>query len=263
MTSFDEVIPPGKAGNVTAKLDTTKLHGSVGRGITVRTDDPGSPSLFLTVRAEIVGGVTILPDEVLHVNNGSSGGTGGSVVITRGSGESGTLAIGNLRASVPWLTATAEPVTQLRPGGDGLPAARPGDWVIQVTPAAGTPYGRQRAELSFSTGLPRQSEVVLPVLVFLEPPVRLSMERLTLPKSGAGEAEPQTVLLTVRPGLDPAALEIEARPASLQARLEPSGPRGFKLYVSWQGAGEPHGEILFRVGAESFSLPVYSSDGSS
>ena len=89
MASFDEVIPPGKAGHVTAKLDTTKLHGAVGRGITVRTDDPAKPALFLTVRGEIVGGVTILPDEVLQLNNHTSGPTSGTVLVTRGAGETG------------------------------------------------------------------------------------------------------------------------------------------------------------------------------
>ena len=260
MTSFDEVIPPGKAGHVTAKLDTTKLHGAVGRGITVRTDDPAKPALFLTVRGEIVGGVTILPDEVLHLNNNTGGPTAGSVLVTRGNGETEPLTIADLKVSVPWLVVRAEEIRTPSPGGDGLPAAKPGDWRIHVAPGDGVPYGRQRAEVTFSTGLSRQREVVLPVMVFLEPPVRLSTERLGLTQGDAGSG---TVLLTLRPGLDPAALQVEGRPAAIETQLEPSGPRGFKVHVSWRGEGEPSGEILFRVGGESFSLPVYSSAGSS
>jgi len=260
VASFDEVIPPGKAGHVTAKLDTTKLHGAVGRGITVRTDDPAKPVLFLTVRGEIVGGVTILPDEVLQLNNHTSGPTSGTVLVTRGAGETETLAISDVKVSVPWLVVQAEELRAASPGGDGLPAAKPGDWRIHVAPGEGIPYGRQRAEVTFSTGLSRQREVVLPVMVFLEPPVRLSTERLSLPQ---GEAASGTVLLTVRPGLDPASLEVEGRPSTLETSLEPAGPRGFKLHVSWHGSGEARGEILFRVGGESFSLPVYSGDGSS
>jgi len=263
VASFDEVIPPGQVGHVTAKLDTVKLRGEVGRGVTVRTDDPARPNLFLTVRATVVGGVTILPEEMLHLHNRDSRPARAAVVVTRDASESGELAIADVRPSVPWLAAATERVGEPRPAAEGLPATGPGDWVLRVEPRDGAPYGRHRAELTFSTGLVRQRQVVLPVMIVLEPPVRLSTERLGLP-AGAGAASPrQTVLLTVRPGLDPSSLRIDAPADSFDVELEPSGARAFKLHVAWVGSGEPRGEIRFLVGSESYALPVYSKSGSS
>jgi hypothetical protein len=261
VTSFDEVIPPGQVGQIAAKLDTVSLHGEIGRGITVRTDDPARPSLFLTVRARVVGGVRVQPEEGLQLQNADGRPARASAVVSRDPGEPGDVAVHDVRLSVPWLRAEVERVTEPRPAADGAPGARPGDWVIQVAPDPTAPYGRSRAELRFATGLAGQREVALPVLVFIEPPVRLSTDRLGLSGGAGAPASSETVLLTVRRGLDPAALEIETRPDSLRVRLEPSGPRAFKLHVEWQGAGEPRGEILFRVGSESYALPVYSKSG--
>jgi len=263
VASYDEVIPPGQAGKIAAKLDTVKLHGDVGRGITVRTDDPDRPSVFLTLRAHVTGGVWILPDEVLHVQNRGGLPAGASVVVRRDPEETDVLAIRDVTPSVPWLRASAENVTEPRQGSNGVPPTRPGDWVVHVEPGPDAPYGRARAEVTFVTGLSTQKEVTLPVMVYIDPPVRLSTERLELTPGPDGTPTPGTVLLTVRPGLDPAGLAVESRPGALHVELEPSGPRAFKLHVDWQGDGIPKGEIVFRVGTESYTLPVYSGAGSS
>jgi len=262
VASYDEAIPPGQVGQIKAKLDTIKLRGDVGRGITVRTDDPARPNLFLTVRAHVAGGVWVLPDEVLRVQNRGSLPAEAAVLVRRDPEETGILEVRDVRLSVPWLRAEAEKLTEPRPGSNGVPPARPDDWVIHVEPGPDAPYGRARAELTFATGLSGQSEMTLPVMVAIEPPVRLSAERLDLAAGPDGTPAPGTVLLTVRPGLDPAGLAVESRPDSLQVELEPSGPRAFKVHVAWRGDGDPRGEIVFRVGTESITLPVYSSGSS-
>ena len=83
MASYDEVIPPGKVGQVIATLDTHKLRGSVGRGITVYTDDPRDPSLLLTIRAEVVGGASVLPQESLFLSGAGPGAAPGFLLVQR------------------------------------------------------------------------------------------------------------------------------------------------------------------------------------
>ena len=46
MASFDEVIPPGQVGRVTAKIDTKEFRGPVDRSITLFTDDPDQPQVL-------------------------------------------------------------------------------------------------------------------------------------------------------------------------------------------------------------------------
>ena len=89
MASFDEVIPPGEVGHIEATLDTKKLSGSVGRGITVYTDDPHSPKVFLTVRATVVGGVMVLPQEMIYLNSRARKQRPPMVLVRRGRVPSG------------------------------------------------------------------------------------------------------------------------------------------------------------------------------
>ena len=259
MASFDEVIPPGQVGFVNATLDTEKLHGSIGRGITVYTDDPAVPKLFLTVRAIVLGGVAILPHEMVSVSNRGPSNRGPKLLIRRESTETAELAIRDAEATVPWLRVTAERLMQPRPAGDGLPSGLPGDWVLFVELDETAPYGRYREQVHFKTGVGRQPDVSIPVVVDSRPPVQLSTERLMLGTSEAGGVPRETVLLTVRRDLDPKMLEVDARPETLEVELEPSGRRGYKVHVGWQGTDSPRGEITFRVGAESYSLPVAAS----
>jgi len=255
VASFDEVIPPGEVGYIDAELDTKKLHGSVGRGITVYTDDPQSPKVLLTVRAMVVGGVLVLPREMISLNTAAGAQNAPGVLVRRDSSETGELEIGELTTSVSWLAATAEALVEPRPAADGLPPGKPGDWLVMVRAESSVPYGQHRETLRFKTGLERQSEVSIPVLVLRRAPVRLSAEQVEFPAASESTSR-QTVLLTVRRDLDPQDLRVETDPESLTVELEPSGRRGYKVHVSWQGEDRPHGAITFHVGQESYELPV-------
>jgi hypothetical protein len=256
VASFDEVIPPGQVGHIDAKLDTHKLRGSVGRGITVYTDDPALPKVFLTVKATVVGGVVVLPQEMLSVAGRGRGRNIPSVLLRREASETGQLEIADATPSVPWLVVTTEKLEQSRPGADGMPAGMPGDWLVGVTLGPSAPYGRFRESLKLKTGLERQPELTIPVLVTRQAPIRLSAERVAFPREVDPGQQPQTVLLTVRRDLDPTALTVETDSELLTVELEPSGRRGYKVHVRWQGEDRPRGAITFRLGEESYELPV-------
>ena len=261
MASFDEVIPPGQVGHIDAELDTHKLRGSVGRGITVYTDDPQSPKVFLTVRAIVVGGVMVLPQEMIQLNSAGQNQRAPMVLIRREASETGEIEIGDFTTSVPWLVATVELLSEARPAAGGLPPGQRGDWLVTVRAEASAPYGRYRESLRFETGLKRQSEISIPVVVTRQAPIRLSTDRVAFPQESDASAERQTVLLTVRRDLDPHDLRVETDSESLTVELEPSGRRGYKVHVSWQGQDRPHGAITFRVGQESYELPVVDPAG--
>jgi len=244
-------------GHIDATLDTKKLRGSVGRGITVYTDDPGLPKVFLTLSATVVGGVQVLPQPVMTVvSAGGRGRNAPMVLVRREASENGVVEISDIKPSVPWLVATVELLEEPRPGGDGVPPAMPGDWLVGVTLGPSAPYGRFRESLQVKTGLERQPELTIPVIVTRQAPVRLSAERVVFPRESDPSEQPQTVLLSVRRDLDPTNLTVETDSDLLMVVLEPSGQRGYKVRVRWEGDERPHGAITFRLGNESYELPV-------
>lgn len=256
VVDYDEEIAPGATGAIAAKLDSASLHGAVDRGITVATDDPESPAIAFTLRAVVVSSVTFEPFERVQLSNRTAALRRGAVVVRRESTESGTLAITDVRASAAWLRVDARAASAEEAARDGLPATRPGDWIVEVELAGPVPYGRSSETVQFRTGLPRQPEVSLPVFVDAQPPVRLSVSPLELPASADADA---TVVVTVRRGLDAAGLDVAADTDALALELERSGPQAYKLHVRRTRASSGGAQIAFRVGGETYSLPVVAA----
>jgi hypothetical protein len=263
VASYPEVIPPGQVGSIDAELDTQKLSGPVGRGISVQTNDPRRPKVFLTIHATVVGGVVLLPRPIVMMTNRSAAGFYRSVIVRPEQSDLGKLRVAETEMSVSWLSVIAEEIVEPTKMKDGAPQGIVGDWLISVILEDSAPYGRFTETLTFSTGLRRQPVVELPIVVTMIPPVSLSETRLVLPQVVDDQVPRRTILLTVRRGLDPAALEIESRPAALSAELERSGVRGYKVHVAWDSHDPPQGELTFRVGSEELSVPVFAQPGPS
>ncbi len=252
------MIPPGQVGYLTATLKTSKLHGKVGKGISVYSNDPNNPSVRLAIRAIVLGSVVVLPRE--HLVIGGPGGLyGGSRVLVRQDPtETGKLHIQELTTSLPWLSASARKLEEPTPPGDGLPRGEIGDWLVEVGIEDQNQVrpGSSRAELRFKTGLKRQPEVTIPIMVDLRPPVTLSVPRLVFLPPAKGEVATKTVMATVRRGLEASELVVETGSPAIQAELEPAGPSRFKVHFTWNGEELGDAAVLFRVGPESYQLPV-------
>ena len=53
MAYFDRAVPPGGEGKITLKLSTKGYQGTVTKGVTVYTNDPGNITVMLSVRAVV------------------------------------------------------------------------------------------------------------------------------------------------------------------------------------------------------------------
>ena len=252
-------------GKIRATLDTTKLRGTVGRNLTVKTNDPLRSTLTLTLRVEVLGSVLILPTERLRLTNARGGARTGRLLIRQDPTERGELSINGLQTSVPWLSARVEERMEgSRALGGALPPGEPGDWLLEVRLEGAAQQGFSKQSVRFRTGLSRQPEVAVPVMVSVRPPVNLTAEELTLATPAPGGESSSTVHAVVRQGLDPAALEVEAEPPTFQVRVEPNGPRRFLVEVSWRAVGKSppdEGTIIFRIGDETTHLPVRVGSG--
>jgi len=246
-------------------MHTDNLRGVATKNVTVRTNDPATPQIVLSVRVEVVTSIEVLPYEMMQLRSRSGQPTVGRLLVRKEPTESGELRIAQIESSAPWLVASArrldEPTAR---GEDGLPPGAAGDWVLEARLAEDAPplQGRRRESIRFSTGLSRQPTASVGVMFELKPPVSFPVERLILKPDPSGGAS-GTLFASIRADLDPGALRIDARPQGLEAAIETSAsPRIVTLRVRWPAATPlSGGALLLTVGTEKVRLPVEVRSG--
>jgi hypothetical protein len=240
-------------------LDTKRLRGDAGRGITVYSNDPVRPKLFLTVRARILSSVVLIPDRNPRIDNRRLDESTDRFIVRKEISESGQLTVGEIETSVPWLHVDARP---LDPSEElkGLPQPWPGDWLFELKVVGKPDYGRGDQQIRFATGLPREPHVEVDVTVNLLPPVHLASETLVLqPPASAGGSATGSTLISLRRDLADAELDVTTDPSELHVTLEPAGDRYFRVLVDWPRGRDDErreGRIRFEVAGESYGLPV-------
>jgi hypothetical protein len=260
VASFDEVVPPGKAGSIKASIHTGNYKGAIGKSITVTHDDATQGPITVSVLAKIVGSVDVLPFPALQLGRHRRGfETPAKLILRKDASEQGTLAIDGLVASASWLKVGSRKVESEEPAVEGLPAAMPGDVVLSIQ-AEAAPVGTSVETISFKTGLTREPKVTIPVTVNVQPLITLQPNDLILnPTPGAAEGASGQVLASLRDDLDPKTVTVASEAPAFVVRLEPPGERAFRVIVDWAGKGKnPPTEttIHIRVGAETVNLPV-------
>jgi len=254
VADYDRVIPPGGVGRIQATLQTDTLNGVVAKGITFETNDPDRPVGRLTLRATVVTAIRVLPETPIVLRNyGEPVGVRRLLRRSANSGH-GFFNISGLRANEPWIRVRAQKVREDRPATEDLPEARVGDWTLEIGLQGQPPYGRGSRQVEFNTGLDRQPKIRLVVLTEIARPVEMAIDRLFL--SAVDGASEGTLPFTVRQGLDPGDLSVEAQPDGLSVELQPGEGRSFTAHVRWTGGRLEGGKLIFRVAGEEFALQV-------
>ena len=260
MASFDEVVPPGKAGSIRASIHTANLKGQIGKSITVTHDDKTQGPIVLGVVAKVVGSVDIMPFPALQLARGRRGfETPATLLVRKDPTEQGTLKVAGVVASASWLKASARTVKADEAPADGLPAAKPGDVILSVQ-AGAVPVGNHQENVTFKTGLPREPQITIPVTAFVAPVASLQPAELILnPAPGTPEGATGQVLASIREDLDPKQLTVTSDAPAFAVHVDPPGERAFRVIVEWKGKGQ-HAPttttIHIKVGAETIDLPV-------
>jgi hypothetical protein len=260
VASFDEVIPPGKAGTIKASIHTASLRGAIAKGLTVTHDDPTQGPIALSVKANVVGSVELLPMPILSLAPlVKKPAVPGKIIVRKEASETGTLAVTDITSTAAWLKVTPRVVTAPEPAADGLPDAKPGDTVLTVD-ASAAPVGSYVETLTFSTGLPREKSVSFPVRVTVRGPLIVQPRDLLLnpdptdPTHATGQ-----LLAAVREDLDPKQIVFATDSPAFTLKTEPSGERGYKVTVEWKrstGKEPSEGTISLSVGDEVTKVPV-------
>jgi hypothetical protein len=260
VASFDEVIPPGQAGKVTAAVRTDGLAGTVSKVVTVTTDDPGRPTFPLTIRATIVASVDFFPARSMFLGLARSEGAAGKVLVRKNAGEKGTLEVTGLTSSATWLKVSARKVEVAEPQAPPLPPAQPSDWVIEARVEGEPRAGQVPAQVKFKTGLQREPEVDFQVVVRVPPPLSFSVPLLDLPYPG-DPAQPVkgTVYVQLGSGQDGKGLSVESISPAFRAVVEQVDPRSFKVDITWTpipGDTSREGAVVAKLGSLSTSMAV-------
>ena len=254
------MIPPGQAGKIKASIHTANYHGAITKGITVTSDDPSQGTVMLSVKASIVGSVTVFPYPSLTLSPRVAGfQKPARLLIRKEESENGQLAVTDGTASVPWLKLDARKVTEAEPASEGLPATLPGDYVLSVQ-AAGAPVGSSAQSISFKTGLTREPQVSIPVLVMVRPPMVVQPQELILqPVKESPAAASAEVVASVREDLDPKAVQATAGDKAFTVTIENPGERALRIKVDWARKGKSAAtetKIHLEVAGESVDVPV-------
>ena len=260
VATVDEVIPPGEVGYLSATLLTETLNGEVAQRISVMTNDPTSPETHLLIRGEIVTAVRILPNQPIVLTDQTSRDPVRRVIQRSVNSGHGMFNIVGLRSSVPWIDARARKVREPAPAVQDLPSVNPGDWLIEIRLDGQPTYGSRREHVEFKTGLERQPQVRLDVITEFAAPVRFAVDRLFL--QPRGEQVGESLGVTVRQGLDPSALRVDARPEGLTAELVSGEGQAMTARVLWQGGRLDEGKLIFRIADEQVEIAVlYTPSG--
>lgn len=241
MASFDEAIPPGQAGKVTASVRTDGLSGPVNKVVTVQTNDAAKSTFTLTLRATIVGSVTFYPSRSMFLSVGQSEDNAARTLIRKDDSETGALAVTDLTSSVPWITATAKKIEAAGQAVVGLPPTLPGDFLLEAKLSGPAPKVPTPVEIRFKTGLTREPEATVQLTVRVLPELMLSTPQVILPAPAAGAAAQGAVFLNVRRDLDPSDLQVMAEPPPFKVEKTAVGDHRFSLQVSWKD--EPAGTV--------------------
>jgi len=232
---FDKTIPPGGEGKLETELNTASLRGRVRKPITVTTDEPGRPTLTLTLVANVLSLVEVEPGpgKVVLLRAGEPA-VEQFTVRTRGPEPIEVTAV---RCTAPYTTATFEPAgakatctpakPEVKPGvgekpGPGGSAAAGPAYCVRLTIDPAAPFGQSTLTLSITTSSKREPTVVVPVvcekgIVAMPPSVLFN----GVP-AGTKTAQLRTVMLRRREGpfrivkIEDQGCRVEVREESMQ-----------------------------------------------
>jgi len=261
VVSYDETILPGRAGKMQVGVKTDKLRGHVGKAITVFTNDPENPETTLTVTVDVIVSVFAIPQPAARLSDRRPIMARSQLLLRRDPTETGPMKLSLLSKEGDWFAAGLTELTEVRPAQGRLPEGQPGDWLLELKLQDPSPAERRaQGAVLISTGYERQPRLKIEVIGQFTPALTLSKQKIVFP---AGASFPSdTVLISVRRGMDPSQLVVEASPPMLKANIDPAsmGKRNLKLLVEWRGRRPlDQGLVTVRMGEQRYPITVLSS----
>jgi hypothetical protein len=179
VASFDKVIAPGKVGQVHVVIDTVTFTGPIAKGVTVYTNDPGTPQIELTVRAKVEPYIAVKPGYARYVTVRGEA-KEGNIVQTLYAPDGGPMDIVKVDSPFPYLTVSFREAQE----GERLPDVKVKQWRVEMVLSNDAPPGPLAGYVTVHTLHAKQKLVEIPVSGFVRP-----VMAITPPKGDFGKID--------------------------------------------------------------------------
>ena len=169
VADYDKVIAPGQTGKVRMSVDTATFSGPIAKGVTVFTNDPATPQMELTVRANVEPFIKVQPGYARY--SMVQGEKEGTIVQTLWTPDKSPMEIVKVESPYPFLKVS---VRVARPEERVKPAQDQQQWRIEMTLANDAPVGPLSEPVKVYTNNPKQKLVQIPVSGFVRPVIAVT-----------------------------------------------------------------------------------------
>jgi len=150
-----DVIPPGGEASIRARLNLRGRHGLQRKSITVKSNDPNTPSLVLQLRGTAIQPLRAQPSSLFFGRVGTDAARVRTFDIISGGGP---IQIENIRTDNPGIVVKALPDDSAADGSSHR---------FELTLDASLPEGNLNGKVFVKTDMPNQPELSIPVVAYI------------------------------------------------------------------------------------------------
>jgi Protein of unknown function (DUF1573) len=248
VAAFDRKIEPGKTGKVKVVIHTDGFTGAIAKAVTVYSNDPATPRLVLTVKAEITAHVLAEPSYVRFVQTQTMAPE--TTGVTVWSPDDPKFAVTGADSTLSYVSAEVRPAADTEKVAEGTGP----QWRVEVSLAADAPVGPLSDFVVLRTNHPQQATLQVPLSGVVRPVLHLSQEAARFGDiSLAGQAR-EVVLTLINFGDQPvevSSVHADTEGVSARAEVVESGKR-WKIVVAL-APSMPKGKIDAHLEIETTS----------
>ncbi|MFL6289869.1 MAG: DUF1573 domain-containing protein [Thermoanaerobaculia bacterium] len=231
VADFDKVIAPGAAGKVRVSVDSSSFNGPTAKGVTVYTNDPETPAIELTIRANVGQFIKVKPGYARFITvQGEE--KEGNIVQTLWTPDKSPLEVVKVESPYPYLTVRfweAKPEERLKENADQQ------QWKVELHLSNDAPVGALTEPVKIYTNHPKQKLLQLPVSGFVRPVLAVTPPVVDMGQVDA--KEPLRFTINVR-NFATEAIKVTGISGDVQgmnARIEPlQEGREYQVQVTYQ-----------------------------
>ena len=257
MADFDQVIPAGQSGKITAAVNTKTYTGKLTKSIVVVSNDPENPLTKVYIECSVLG-VKLLPST--RMNFATDFGESVTKTVSIATLGEGPLDV-DVQSSLPQIQLKLTPLT-----GNKRPEKADEYYVqykLAVTLPEDMPEGRFSGTITITTNSKYNPSVRVLIGGVVNPPIIVSPRSIRLVNTDEGDKLSRILTLTKKEGKFKIE-RFETTPKELKATLIEKKPgQQYEAKLSWDGAIEKkliYGKIVFYtddIRKPMLAVPVY------
>ncbi|MES1245011.1 MAG: DUF1573 domain-containing protein [Acidobacteriota bacterium] len=170
VADYDKVIAPGQTGKIRVSVDTTTFNGAIAKGVTVFLNDPATPQMELTIRAQVEPFIKAKPGYARFITvQGES--KEGTIVQTLWTPDKSPMKIVKVESPYPYLKVEfheAKAEEKLKEIEDQQ------QWKVEMHLMNEAPVGPLTETVKVYTDSPKQKLVQIPISGFVRPIVAVT-----------------------------------------------------------------------------------------